>query len=108
MAFALIVIFAKWMYEVLHIFLRVIKLSRKPKIHYIKGSRKDFGDDPFFGFAEIKKVKINDVVCYLKGSWSNIYWQKVSDTDFITSIELQILCGGEKENFLNGQNKILN
>ena len=67
MGFALIIIFTKWVYEVLRIFSRIIKLSQKPKIHYyIKGSWEDFGDDPFVGFTEIKEVKINDAVCYLK------------------------------------------
>ena len=99
MGFALIIIFAKWVYEVLHIFSRIIKLSQKPKIHYIKESWEDFGDDPFVGFTEIKEVKINDAVCYLKGSWSKIYFQKISETDFIASIEFQTLCGGDKRKF---------
>ena len=99
MGFALIIIFAKWIYEVLHIFLRIIKLSQKPKIHYIKGSWEDFGDDPFVGFTEIKEVKIDDAVFYLKGSWSKIYFQKISETDFIASIEFQTLCGGDKRKF---------
>ena len=99
MGFALIIIFAKWVCEVLHIFSRIIKLSQKPKVHNIKGSWEDFGDNPFVGFTKIKEVKINDAVCYLKGSWSKIYFQKVSDTDFITSIEFQTLCGGDKKKF---------
>ena len=83
MGFALIIIFAKWVYEVLHIFSRIIKLSQKPKIHYIKESWEDFGDDPFVGFTEIKEVKINDAVCYLKGSWSKIYFQKSQKQTFL-------------------------
>ena len=99
MGFALIIIFAKWVYEVLRIFSRIIKLSQKPKIHYIKGSWKDFGNDPFIGLTQVKEVKIGDVVCYLKGSWSKIYFQKISDVDFTTSIELQTSCGGDIRKF---------
>lgn len=99
MGFALIIIFADWIKEVFHIFLRIIKLSQKPKIHYIKGSWEDSGDDPFVGFTEIKEVKINNAVCYLKGSWSKIYFQKISETDFVANIEFHTLCGGDKRKF---------
>ena len=99
MSFALIIIFADWIREVFHILYRIIKLSRKPKIHYIKGSWKDFGNDPFIGLTQVKEVKIGDVVCYLKGSWSKIYFQKISDVDFTTSIELQTSCGGDIRKF---------
>ena len=39
-------------------------------------------------------------IFYNKGSWSGIYWQKVSDKDWTTSMELNILCGVSKEKFL--------
>ena len=105
MVFALLIIFANWINEVFNIFSKIIRLSRKPKIHYIKGSWEDFGNDPFIGFSEVEEVKIGDVVCYLEGSWSNIYWQKISETEFTSSIELQTLCGGDKRKFYEFEEK---
>ena len=101
MSLATIIIFLKYLCEIAYIFYKIIIGPDKPKEHIIDGAWENHGDDPFYGFNLISdKVGIGDVVFYNKGSWSGIFWQKVSDKDWTTSMELNILCGGSKEKFL--------
>ena len=101
MSLATIIIFLKYLSEIAYIFYKIIKGPDKPKEHIIDGAWENHGDDPFYGFNLISdEVGIGDVVFYNKGSWSGIYWQKVSDKDWTTSMELNILCGVSKEKFL--------
>ncbi len=101
MGISLLIMFLRYLKEIGYIFYKIIKGSDKPKEHIIDGAWENYGDDPFVGFNLISdEVGIGDVVFYNKGSWSGIYWQKVSDKDWTTSMELNILCGGSKEKFL--------
>ena len=101
MSLAVVIIFLNYLKEILNILYKIYKGPDKPKEHIIDGAWENHGDDPFYGFNLISdEVGIGDVVFYNKGSWSGIYWQKVSDKDWTTSMELNILCGGSKEKFL--------
>ena len=101
MSLAVVIIFLNYLKEILNILYKIYKGPGKPKEHIIDGAWENHGDDPFYGFNLISdEVGIGDVVFYNKGSWSGIYWQKVSDKDWTTSMELNILCGGSKEKFL--------
>ena len=46
-----------------------------------------------------KNINIGDVIVCSSGSWRGVYWQKVSNIDWTTSLELQKLCGGSEEIF---------
>ena len=101
MGISVLIMFLRYLKEIGYIFYKLIKGSDKPKEHIIDWAWENHGDDPFYGFNLISdEVGIGDVVFYNKGSWSGIYWQKVSDKDWTTSMELNILCGGSKEKFL--------
>ncbi len=100
MSLAVVIIFLNYLKEILNVLYKIIKGPDKPKKHMISGAWEDYGEDPFYGFNFISnEVKTGEVVFYDKGSWKGIYWQKISDKDWITSMELNILCGGNHEIF---------
>lgn len=101
MSISVLMMFLGYLKDISYIIFKIIKGPEKPKKHIIDGAWENHGEDPFYGFNLISdEVGIGDVVFYNKGSWSGIYWQKVSDKDWTTSMELNILCGGSKEKFL--------
>ena len=101
MSISVLIMFLGYLKEISYIFFKIIKGPEKPKEHIIDGAWENHGEDPFYGFNLISdEVGIGEVVFYNKGSWSGIYWQKVSDKDWTTSMELNILCGVSKEKFL--------
>tara|TARA_B100000085_G_C18251495_1_gene394200 strand:- start:62 stop:442 length:381 start_codon:yes stop_codon:yes gene_type:complete len=95
----LVLIFINWIKDILQIFIKIISYSNKPTIHKIDGSWEDFGRDPFEVFCATKNINIGDVIVCSSGSWRGVYWQKVSNIDWTTSLELQKLCGGSEEIF---------
>ncbi len=100
MCISVLIIFLGYLKKIIYIFFKIIKGPDKPKKHIINGAWEDYGEDPFYGFNFISdEVGIGDVVFYSKGSWSEIYWQKVSNKDWTTSMELNMLCGGNQETF---------
>ena len=75
----LVLIFINWIKDILQIFIKIVSYSNIPTIH--------------------KNINIGDVIVCSSGSWRGVYWQKVSNIDWTTSLELQKLCGGSEEIF---------
>ena len=56
----------------------------------------DIFEDPFKGFAAIDLcVEVGEVLCYSSGSWADIYWQKYSEDDYVSSEEFHVSVGGD-------------
>lgn len=100
-----IFIFMNWIKDIVEIIFKIVSIPKKPKIHIFNSSLEDSDIDPFKEFSDLKNINIGDVLFCKSGSLKGIYWQKVSDKDWITSLELQKLCGGEIELFNNWAEK---
>ncbi len=92
----------KYLYERKQIpisFSNFIKKEYFPKklaIYRINGSWEERFEDPFKGFAAIDLcVEVGEVLCYSSGSWADIYWQKYSEDDYVSSEEFHVSVGGD-------------
>ena len=106
MGISVLIMFLRYLKEIGYIFYKIIKGYDKPKEHIIDGAWENHGDDPFYGFNLISdEVGIGDVVFYNKGTWSGIYWQKITDKDWATNMKLNIHYGVSKKKFLTWAEK---
>ncbi len=81
-------------------FIKKEYFPNKLSVIRINGSWEERFDDPFAGFGAIDIcVKVGEVLCYSSGSWADIYWQKYSEEDYVTSEEFHVSVGGDLKKF---------
>ena len=81
-------------------FIKKEYFPNKLSVIRIDGSWEERFDDPFTGFGAIDIcVEVGEVLCYSLGSWADIYWQKYSEEDYVTSEEFHVSVGGDLKKF---------